>query len=157
MSGSQFLLESQARTHAQENLQLLRAHWVSRILGEPAHNDRKSDALYQMVKTCSTAVSASTPWAFRAISMSTGLTIETASKGISGASKTWDRRSTSSNWTSAWEWAAKIRVDHSFGIYRSVLENNMGADERYAPTALTALLQAVERGRSPDPLRGIGP
>lgn len=41
MSGNQFLLETQARAHADEYLKVLRAQWVSRLLGEPAYNDRK--------------------------------------------------------------------------------------------------------------------
>jgi hypothetical protein len=40
-SGSDFLLETQAREHAQEYLKVLRAQWVSRVLGEPAYNERK--------------------------------------------------------------------------------------------------------------------
>jgi hypothetical protein len=41
-SGADFLLETQARAHGQEYLQVLRAQWTSRILGEEAYNDRKS-------------------------------------------------------------------------------------------------------------------
>ena len=41
LSGTQFLLETQARAHPQEFLKVLRAQWVSRILGEPAYNERK--------------------------------------------------------------------------------------------------------------------
>jgi len=41
MSGTQFLLETQAREHADEYLKVLRAQWVSRILGEPAYNERR--------------------------------------------------------------------------------------------------------------------
>lgn len=40
-TGSDFLLETQARENAQEYLKVLRAQWVSRILGEPAYNSRK--------------------------------------------------------------------------------------------------------------------
>jgi hypothetical protein len=40
-SGSDFLLETQAREHGQDYLKVLRAKWVSRALGEPAYNDRK--------------------------------------------------------------------------------------------------------------------
>jgi len=43
-SGSDFLLETQARAHAQEYLKVLRAQWASRVLGEPAYNDRKQIA-----------------------------------------------------------------------------------------------------------------
>ncbi len=41
LSGSDFLLETQAREHAQDYLKVLRARWVSRILGETAYNGRK--------------------------------------------------------------------------------------------------------------------
>jgi hypothetical protein len=41
LSGTQFLLESQARAHAAEYPKVLRAQWVSGILEEPAFNERK--------------------------------------------------------------------------------------------------------------------
>jgi hypothetical protein len=41
LSGTQFLMDSQARAHASEYPKVLRAQWVSRILGEPAYNERK--------------------------------------------------------------------------------------------------------------------
>jgi chemotaxis protein histidine kinase CheA len=41
MSGSDFLLETQARAHAADYLKVLRAQWVSRILGEEAYNGRR--------------------------------------------------------------------------------------------------------------------
>ncbi|MFO0824292.1 MAG: hypothetical protein U0792_14460 [Gemmataceae bacterium] len=41
MSGADFLLEAQARQHPKEFMKVLRAQWVSRVLGEAAHNDRK--------------------------------------------------------------------------------------------------------------------
>jgi hypothetical protein len=44
LSGNQFLIETQAREHAAEYLRVLRAQWVSRILGEPAFNDRNKVA-----------------------------------------------------------------------------------------------------------------
>jgi len=40
-SGADFLLESQARAHGQDYLKVLRAQWVSHVLGEQAYNDRK--------------------------------------------------------------------------------------------------------------------
>jgi chemotaxis protein histidine kinase CheA len=40
-SGADFLLETQARAHPQEYLKVLRAQWISRILGEEQYNDRK--------------------------------------------------------------------------------------------------------------------
>lgn len=43
-SGSDFLLETQARGNAQEYLKVLRAQWASRVLGEQASNDRKQIA-----------------------------------------------------------------------------------------------------------------
>ncbi|MGN6555254.1 MAG: hypothetical protein ACTHLW_16225 [Verrucomicrobiota bacterium] len=43
-SGSDFLLESQARAKARDYLKVLRAEWVSRTLGEQAYNDRKKVA-----------------------------------------------------------------------------------------------------------------
>jgi hypothetical protein len=43
-SGSDFLLETQARAHGQEYLKVLRARWISRALGEQAYNDRKAVA-----------------------------------------------------------------------------------------------------------------
>ena len=43
-SGSDFLLETQARAHAQDYLKVLRAQWISRVLGEQAYNDRKDVA-----------------------------------------------------------------------------------------------------------------
>lgn len=43
-SGSDFLLETQARAVPQEYLKVLQAQWVSRILGEQAYNDRKGVA-----------------------------------------------------------------------------------------------------------------
>lgn len=42
MSGNQFLLETQAREHPEEYIRVLRAQWVSRLLGEPAYNDRRN-------------------------------------------------------------------------------------------------------------------
>jgi len=63
-SGSDFLLETQAREHAQDYLKVLRAQWVSTVLGEPAYNDRKkvaggfwsSMAHYQSAAIAATAV-----------------------------------------------------------------------------------------------------
>lgn len=63
-SGTDFLLETQARANAQEYLKVLRAQWVSRVLGEQAYNDRKkveggfwsSTAHYQAVALASHAV-----------------------------------------------------------------------------------------------------
>lgn len=43
-SGNDFLLESQAREHGNDYLSVLRAQWISLILGEPAYNDRKEVA-----------------------------------------------------------------------------------------------------------------
>ncbi len=43
-SGSDFLLETQARATGQDYLKVLRAQWVSAILGEQAYNDRKGVA-----------------------------------------------------------------------------------------------------------------
>ena len=43
-SGSDFLLETQARAHGQDYLKVLRAQWISRVLGEQAYNDRKGVA-----------------------------------------------------------------------------------------------------------------
>ena len=43
-SGADFLLETQARAHAQDYLKVLRAQWISRVLGEQAYNDRKGVA-----------------------------------------------------------------------------------------------------------------
>jgi len=40
-SGSDFLLETQARAVPRDYLKVLRAQWVSRVLGEQAYNDRK--------------------------------------------------------------------------------------------------------------------
>lgn len=63
-SGTDFLLEAQARENAPEYLKVLRAQWVSRVLGEQAYNDRKkvdggfwsSTAHYQTVALASNAV-----------------------------------------------------------------------------------------------------
>jgi hypothetical protein len=41
MSGSQFLLETQARAYPQAHIKVLRSQWISRILGEEAYNERK--------------------------------------------------------------------------------------------------------------------
>ena len=43
-SGSDFLMETQARAHGAEYLKVLRARWISRALGEQAFNDRKQIA-----------------------------------------------------------------------------------------------------------------
>lgn len=40
-SGSDFLLETQAREHERDYMKVLRAQWVSHILGESAYNGRK--------------------------------------------------------------------------------------------------------------------
>lgn len=40
-SGSDFLLETQARAHGEKFMPVLRAQWVSAALGEQAYNDRK--------------------------------------------------------------------------------------------------------------------
>jgi hypothetical protein len=42
LSGTQFLLEAQARAHTGEHIKVLRAEMVSRILGEPAYNERRN-------------------------------------------------------------------------------------------------------------------
>ncbi len=44
LSGTQFLLEAQAREHVQEFPQILRAQWIGRILGEEAYNERRKVA-----------------------------------------------------------------------------------------------------------------
>ncbi len=45
LSGTQFLMETQARAHGpEEYLKIQRAQWVGRVLGEPAYNDRKKVA-----------------------------------------------------------------------------------------------------------------
>jgi len=41
MSGNQFLMETQARAHAEGYTQVQRAQWISHILGEPAYNERR--------------------------------------------------------------------------------------------------------------------
>jgi hypothetical protein len=41
LSGNQFLIDTQARAHADEYPKVLRAQWVGRILGEPVYNERK--------------------------------------------------------------------------------------------------------------------
>ena len=41
LSGNQFLLETQARAHDEDFIKVLRAQWISRILGEPAYNERR--------------------------------------------------------------------------------------------------------------------
>ncbi len=64
LSGSQFLEDSQAREHSRDYLKVLRARWVSRILGEEAYNDRRnvpggfwsSTGHYQAVVLASQAV-----------------------------------------------------------------------------------------------------
>ena len=64
LSGTQFLLETQARAHPQDYQKVLRAQWISRILGEPAYNERKkidggfwsSVGHYQSVAIASKAV-----------------------------------------------------------------------------------------------------
>lgn len=65
MSGTQFQLETQARAHGtEEYLKVLRAEWISRILGEEAYNERRKVdggfwsgmALYQARMLASTAV-----------------------------------------------------------------------------------------------------
>lgn len=43
-SGSDFLLETQARAHGEDYLKVLRAQWISRVLGEQEYNDRKGVA-----------------------------------------------------------------------------------------------------------------
>lgn len=63
-SGSDFLLETQARAHGAEYLKVLRARWISQALGEEAFNDRKGIAggfwsgiaRYRTVAMASTAV-----------------------------------------------------------------------------------------------------
>ncbi len=63
-SGADFLLETQARAHGQDYWKVLRAQWISHVLGEPAYNDRKgvaggfwsSVAHHQTVALASTAV-----------------------------------------------------------------------------------------------------
>ena len=63
-SGSDFLLETQAREHGAAYMKVLRAQWISRILGEQQYNGRKSVAggfwsgmaQYQTVGLASTAV-----------------------------------------------------------------------------------------------------
>ena len=40
-SGTDFLLETQARVHAQDYWKVLRVQWISRALGEQAYNDRQ--------------------------------------------------------------------------------------------------------------------
>lgn len=63
-SGSDFLLETQAREHAKDHWQVLRAQWASAVLGEQFYNDRKHVAgglwsciaHYQTVVLAATAV-----------------------------------------------------------------------------------------------------
>ena len=63
-SGTDFLLETQAREHTQDYLKVLRAQWVSRVLSEQTYNDRKkvaggfwsSAAHYQAVVLAASAV-----------------------------------------------------------------------------------------------------
>ena len=63
-SGSDFLLETQAREHAKDYWKVLRAQWISAVLGEQAYNDRKGIpggfwsgiAHYQTAALASTAV-----------------------------------------------------------------------------------------------------
>ncbi|MFN4999777.1 MAG: hypothetical protein ACK5GK_01055 [Akkermansiaceae bacterium] len=43
LSGSQFLLETQARAHKDEYIKIVRAEMVSRILGEKAYNERGNE------------------------------------------------------------------------------------------------------------------
>jgi hypothetical protein len=43
-SGSDFLLETQARAHGEEYLKVQRAQWIGRVLGEQPYNDRRNVA-----------------------------------------------------------------------------------------------------------------
>jgi hypothetical protein len=43
-SGADFLLETQARNHPRDYWKVLRAQWISAVLGEQAYNDRKAVA-----------------------------------------------------------------------------------------------------------------
>ena len=63
-SGTDFLLETQARVHPQDYWKVLRVQWISRALGEQAYNDRQhvaggfwsGMAHYQAVAIAATAV-----------------------------------------------------------------------------------------------------
>jgi hypothetical protein len=63
-SGADFLLETQARVHARDYWKVLRARWISRVLGEQAYNERQhvaggfwsGMAHYQAVAIAATAV-----------------------------------------------------------------------------------------------------
>jgi len=65
LSGNHFLLETQARAHTDKYARVIRAQLISRILGEPAYNERRKVAggfwsrvaLYQQRILASTAVS----------------------------------------------------------------------------------------------------
>jgi hypothetical protein len=61
LSGTQFLMETQAREHAGDYLKVLRAQWVSLLLGEPAYNDRRKidGGFWSGVGQCQTALLAS--------------------------------------------------------------------------------------------------
>ena len=65
LSGTQFLLETQARAHGpEEYMKVLRAEWISRSIGEEAYNERKKVdggfwsgmALYQAKLLAATAM-----------------------------------------------------------------------------------------------------
>jgi hypothetical protein len=65
LSGNHFLLETQARAHTDEYARVIRAQLISRILGEPAYNERRKVAggfwsriaLYQQRVLAATSVS----------------------------------------------------------------------------------------------------
>jgi hypothetical protein len=42
LSGSEFLLETQARAHTKDYIKIVRAEMVSRLLGEPAYSERRN-------------------------------------------------------------------------------------------------------------------
>ncbi len=88
-SGADFLLETQARAHGRDYLKVLRAHWISRILGEQAYNDRKGVAggFWSVMAHCQAAAIAATAVGLGPLGQELGEANESKEKQMVGQAK----------------------------------------------------------------------
>ena len=88
-SGSDFMLETQARAHPKDYWKVLRARWISRILGEQPYNDRKGIAggFWSGMAHCQTVALASKAVALGPLGQELGEANESNQKHIAGQAK----------------------------------------------------------------------
>lgn len=99
LSGTQFVLETQARAHTADYSKVARAEWVSRILGEPAYNERRkvTGGFWSNVALYQSRILASTTATLGPLGQELGEANEREQKVVSAAVSADDTKITAAN------------------------------------------------------------